>query len=331
MKVSTYRKALQSDILDFLREVSPPRREFFEDIIPVIVSQLLFYREEGKFLYPDVYLIVDEAALKVLPSFQKYKISEGKATEIETVKKAIKKCAPLCERRWSIYLLLYEDTIEYGLFTAGESVNSEHREDVILTNSDAPLAISIRILRDKLILVRARDKKLLVFFDVAEEKDVDNIEDTQLKFISKIVSSSPEDSREPIVNFLRRLFTHVYRYGHGTLACVIDKDAKIDTIFTDGIFLSVPIELCASYSESSFLECIFELISGMMQSDGVTVFTNDGMVKAYNVFLEVDEKSKGEKKPSGGARSRAYEALCKTNGVISAYMQSQDGRILIHE
>lgn len=337
MSVSTYRKALQSDIVDFLRKLCPPKREFFEDTIPIIVSQLLFYREEGKFLYPDVYMIVDEYALKTLPGFHKYKISEGSVTDKELVKKAIKKCAPLCEKSWSIYLLLKEDILEYGLFSANENVTSVHREDAIIsTEKDAPLVISIRILRDKLIMVRSREEQLFIYFDVTDENNVDNIEELQMKFISKIVERVDDEKKESMVNFLRRLFTHVYRYGHGTLACVIDKDTKAEELFKDGIILSTPIELAADYLEAigagqSMLEGLFELVSGMMQSDGITVFTNDSQVKAYNVFLEVALTAEGKTKVSGGARSRAYNALRSTEGVIAAYMQSQDGKIQIKE
>lgn len=337
MSVSTYRKTLQSDILDFVRKINPPQRTFFEDTIPMIVSQLLFYREEGKFLYPDVYMMVDESALKILPGYQKYKISEGDVDDKEIVKKAIKKCAPLCESRWSIYMLIIGNKIEYGLFSAIENVTSVHREDAIQNNeTEAPIVISIRIMRDRLISVRARDERLFIYFDVTDENNVDNIEESQQRFISSIVSTVNAEKTESVINFLRRLLTHIYRYGHGTLACVIDKDTQAEDLFKDGIILSNSIELAADYSESpqtgtSFLEGAFELISGMMQSDGITVFTNDGKVKAYNVFLEVGGKTSGKENVSGGARSRAYEALCQTEGVIAAYMQSQDGKIQIKD
>ena len=336
MSVSTYRKALQSDIMDFLRKLSPPYREFFEDTIPIIVSQLLFYREEGKFLYPDVYMITDEDALKILPGFNKYKIAEGKREDKDIVKKAIKKCAPLCENSWSVYILVTDSKIEYGLFSFQESVVSVHREDAILnTDSDTPIVFSIRILRDKLILVRARKEKLYVYFDVTDENEVVNVEELQSNFITSIVSSLDADKIEPVANFLSRLFTHVYRYGHGTLACVIDKDAPVEDTFKDGILLSSPINIVADFSDKGkwipVLEGVFELISGMMQSDGITVFTNDGKVKAYNVFLEMNEKTSGKGKVTGGARNRAFNALCQIDGVVAAFMQSQDGKIMIKE
>ena len=146
MSVVSYRKTLQTEIVDFLKNDKSENRLFLQDIIPTIVSQLLFYREEGRFLYPEVYLINELKTLQVLPYLQKHKIADGEANAI-TVSKAIKKCAPLCENTWSIYLLVSKNRIEYGIFAGEETLTSVHREDSMLSNSeDAPMAICIRVL-----------------------------------------------------------------------------------------------------------------------------------------------------------------------------------------
>lgn len=336
MSVVTFRKALQSEVTDFVKNVKDnDDRVFLQDTIPTIVSQLLFYREEGKFLYPEVYLIKDSSAIQGLPFLQKQMISRGEENA-ETVCKAIKKCAPLCENSWSIYLLVSEGTIEYGLFSGGESLTSVHREDILLNDSpNAQSVVCVRVLRDKLISVRKNDNSLQVYFDITDERDVEPFDESQQRFIRKTISALDETELEPQTNFLRRLFTHVFRYGHGTLACVVDKDAKVESIFTDGIILTEPIDfvkILDPKSRESFPKQmgLYELLSGMLQSDGITVFTDDGKVLAYNVFIKLSEQKEG-KKTMGGARSRAFESLGAINSVSAAYMQSQDGKVTVYE
>lgn len=336
MSLASFRKTLQTEVVDFLNSFSPTQQLFLQSTIPSIVSQLLYYREEGKFLYPDVYIIDDESALKSLPGYHSYKISEGEANS-EVAGKAIKKCAPLCERLWSIYLLITDkNQIEYGLFSFNETVSSVSRQDLILSDKD-PLAISICILRDRLITVKTKSARLDVLFDISDEESVETIENNQRSFFDNTIKGITGVNTEPVTNYLRRLFTHVFRHGHGTLACVIKAGTPIESIFEDSIILPDPIEYSSDIvNESEFqtmiIEGDFELMSGMLQSDGVTVFTDDGRVVAYNVFVKLsDDKESSKKTETGGARSRAFRALCEMDAVVAAYMQSQDGKIKYHE
>jgi len=65
-----------------------------------------------------------------------------------------------------------------------------------------------------------------------------------------------------------------------------------------------------------------------LQSDGIIVFTDNGEVASYNVFVKHPEKL-AKSKTTGGARSRTYLTLCGMigNGIESTYIQSQDGKI----
>ena len=126
--------------------------------------------------------------------------------------------------------------------------------------------------------------------------------------------------------------------GHGTLACVINSTKKeLPRKLHDGIILKTKISIPETIKEvldkddlqaNSILEGQFSLISGMMQSDGITVFKNNGEVAAYNVFVKHPTKLL-KTSTSGGARSRTYLTLCDMigNGIESAYIQSQDGKI----
>lgn len=330
-KISSYRSAIQSHVVDFLDKEKPKNYQVeLQKIIPAVIDQLNFYREEGRFLYPEVYIVDDTSYLKSLGTFQLFKISEG-PIDVETAKKAIKKCAPLGEKGWSIYLMLADDKITYGLFSGRDSFTSLNRESVILDGLEEnpdQMIICLRPLRDKLISVRGVKNRLLVFFDLVEE-DIEFYENSQSDFIKNVLMDVPGRIREAGQCFMQRILNHILRFGHGTLACVIDGDADVKEISNDGIFLEEPVDFgSAILSEegASALPGYFELICGMLNSDGVTIFTTNGKAIAYNVFLKVDDK--GEK-PKGGARSRAFNALCSQPLVVSAYMQSQDGEIRI--
>ncbi|MBK8847508.1 MAG: hypothetical protein IPO27_13585 [Bacteroidetes bacterium] len=82
--------------------------------------------------------------------------------------------------------------------------------------------------------------------------------------------------------------------GHGTLACVIShKKKELPKKLQDGIALEQRINIPKVIAElldkndlqaNSQLEGQFSLITGMMQSDGITIFTDNGEV-AFTMLL----------------------------------------------
>jgi len=309
-----------------------------------LVNQLVNYREEGKDLFPDIYIVDDiDLILKLLPMSQHCYIGEGDKTK-ETMLRALKKCAPLTNSEWSIYIQRNDDKFRYGVFRAGTSLLSVSIEEFLITNvSDDIKAILLHQISDKLIEIKGvKNDPLFISFGGREESNKSPIEN-QVEFINCIVSKVPDKLKEQTFNFFKKVFNEILKVGHGTLACVINSNKKsIPKRLEDGIILetriNIPdiIEILLGDEGKEYLRAnselngFFTIITGMMESDGITVFTDKGEVAAYNIFVK-HPNSIAKTNTAGGARSRTFLTLCKLigRGIEAAYIQSQDGKIEI--
>ncbi len=306
-----------------------------------LINQLVNYREEGKDLFPAIYIVDDiEMILKSLPTSQHCFIGKGGKTK-DTMIRALKKCAPLTDDDWSIYIQRNEDNFEYGVFRAGTSILSVSIEEDLINNGSSELkAILLHQISDKLIEVKGViNDSLIISFGGREESTRSPIEN-QEEFINSIVKNVPSEIKEPTINFYKKVFNKILKVGHGTLACIIKSSKKeIPKRLEDGIILEKRINIPEQIIDlmekndlqaNSTLNGSFSLIVGMMESDGITVFTDNGEIAAYNVFVK-HPKEIAKTNTSGGARSRTFLTLCNMigNGIEAAYIQSQDGKIEI--
>ena len=307
--------------------------------LPELISQLLYYKEEGKSLYPEIYIFDDlELVKKVLPNSQVCFIGTGDKNK-STMLKALKKCAPLTENGWAIYILRKQDSFEFGVFRAGTSILSVSISEALIDDgTDELKAILVHQIADKLIEVKGIKADSLLVSYGNQTHSSDSPTENQSLFIETIVKNVKQELKDPTINFFKKVFLEVLQKGHGTLACVISKKKKeLPKKLQDGIELEQRINIPKIIEElldkndlqaNSKLEGQYSLISGMMQSDGITVFTDSGEVASYNTFVKHPEKLI-KTKTTGGARSRTFLTLCDMigNGIESAYIQSQDGKI----
>jgi hypothetical protein len=304
-----------------------------------LISQLVYYKEEGKSLYPEIYIFDDIAVIKkVIPTSQFCPIGAGEKTKT-TMLTALKKCAPLTDGGWVIYILRKENGFDYGLFRNGTPIHSVSISEALIDSGSENLkAILIHQVAEKIIEVRGVTADSLLISFGSQHDSTKSPTENLSKFVDKIILNVPEALKEASKNFFVKLFLEVLQKGHGTLACVINGNRnEIPKRLEDGIKLSQKINIPKMIAElidkgdlkaNSILEGQFSLIVGMMQSDGITVFTDRGEVAAYNVFVKHPEKFlKGI--TIGGARSRTFLTLSNLigNGLQSAYIQSQDGKI----
>lgn len=167
-------------------------------------------------------------------------------------------------------------------------------------------------------------------------------------FISCAVTNVEEKHKEQYQTVLNKIINNVIQKKHGTIAIVYTGDnIKSESIFMDGQILEEPINIIDKISRlknetengqhqlkfNSDVISYLHLISGMMISDGITIFDSAGSLLAYNVFIKDDRKDIAEaspqKKRKGGARSRAFEFLASlpNSKVGGVFMQSQDGAL----
>lgn len=306
-----------------------------------LINQLVNYKEEGKDLFPKMYIVDDiSLILKSLPTSQHCFIGKGNKTK-DTMLRALKKCAPLTNSDWAIYIQRNENSFDYGIFRAGTSILSVSIEESLIGYSDEILkVILIHQLSDKLIEVKGSKSPSLMISFGGREESKNSPMDNQMLFIDSIVKNVSPDIREPTRNFYKKIFNENLKIGHGALACVIDyKKRVMPKKLEDGILLKNRINIPVLVRElldnddlqsNSQLNGFYSVIIGMLQSDGITVFTDNGEVASYNVFIK-HPLSIAKTNISGGARSRTYLTLCGMigKGILSAYIQSQDGKIEI--
>lgn len=304
-----------------------------------LVCRLLNYKEESKALFPEIYIIDDPDSLKLLSGGDTDRIILGEGDKTaEMMLRALKKGAPLCERYWAIYILRLHDSdhIEYGVFKKEDSLVSLASADMI--NADLGVTSHIiqlqQITSDIILLKGCASEPLLIQFGPQEltSSPLDSLDG----FVKKIILKMNDDGiSEKANHLLRRVFCEVKENGHGTLACVVDGDKEFPDFLSDGVKLETPINIISpiikvqDMPDNNSLEALFSLISGMLKSDGITVFSDNSKLLAYNVFIKLEDLNEDEK-TSGGARSRTYLQLKKkvdSGDLVAAYMQTQEGKI----
>ncbi len=339
-KPISLRSVIQGESITFLKSVGM-NCLVTQDGLVELINGLVNYNEEGKDLYPKIY-IVDEMdlVLQSLPSSQKCFIGTGSKTK-ETMLHALKKCAPLTDSDWAIYVHRKADKFDFGVFRAGVSILSVSIEEALINNGDDGIkVILLHQISDKFIEVKGVNvDSLMINFGGREDSENSPVQN-QLNFIDCIVRNVPEEIKEPTRNFYIKVFNEILKIGHGTLACVINfKKKEAPKRLSDGIILEKRISVIELIKELSDVEGLqanselngfYSLIIGMLQSDGITVFTDKGEVACYNVFIK-HPKDIAKTNTSGGARSRTYITLCGMigKGIEAAYIQSQDGKIEI--
>lgn len=336
-KLLSMRSTLKGEVVDFL-DVEKMACLQTQDGLVELISALSYYKEEGKSLFPEIYIFDElEVPKKFLNPFEYIKIGEGDKSGA-TMLKALKKCAPLTEGGWVIYILRLATKFEYGLFRCGTSIISVPISAILIDDEgrSQPM-ILVHQVADKIVELKGViAPQVLINFGINSDSDISPIE-THQKFINYIISDIDDKQKEQAKTFLQKLFLEVLHKGHGNLAVVVNsKKRTIPKKLRNGIILSSKINLTKYIEElrtkndlqaNSQLEGCFDLLSGMMQSDGITVFSSDGCVLAYNVFIKHPPNHKT--KSNGGARSISFEVLCELIGIDidAAFIQSQDGKV----
>jgi hypothetical protein len=207
------RSQLVSASVEFLRQ-EEMQCLTTQDSLPDLISHLLYYKEEGKPLYPEIYIFDDLNLVKqVLPNSQFCTIGTGPKSK-ETILKALKKCAPLTEMDWAVYILRQERTIEYGVFRAGTSILSMSISEAIIESGAEELkAVLVHQISEKLIEVSGIKANPLLISYGAQTVASDSPTNSLLAFVNTIVSQVKESVREPAKNFFKKVLIQVLQRG----------------------------------------------------------------------------------------------------------------------
>lgn len=336
-KFISLRDSLKGAVVDFLEEEKMACLKTQDGLVEII-NALSYYREEGHVLFPEIFIMDNlPSVFDVLPMNEHVYIGEGPKNGA-TLSKALKQCAPLAQGGWAIYIYRKNNAFEYGLFRTGSTMLSVSIEETLVNKGDPSIPVlMVHQISEKIVEVRGFLKScLLVNFGVTKEGDASPLEALE-RFVQIIISSAPVDLKELVYTFYSRLLSRIIKESHGTLAAVVsDKKRKIPNRMRDSIILNPVIDVIGKIRDlnssgdaraNTRLEACATLITGMMLSDGITIFGTDGTVRAYNAFIKHPRDAKSLI-PLGGARSRTYEVLCSMVGkdLVGAFMQSQDGK-----
>jgi hypothetical protein len=302
----------------------------------LLINSLAIYREEGRALFPEVFVFDSlDQILKMLPFSEHVPIGYGSKTE-GTMTEALKKCAPLAQDGWAIYILRNANAFQYGLFRSGKHILSVRPDDLLIENGvpEVP-ALFVHQIADSTVELRGvNGGSLVVTFGASRASGTSPV-DAQAALVASIVADVQEDIREQTAAFYRSLVSRVVKAGHGTLAVVLPrKKRSLPRIFKDGIPLKPAVSVTEGISEliqgdscaaNTTLQAKGALITGMLLSDGITAFASDGSVRGYKIFVK--HPSNNTNPNAGGARRRTFELLKSRVGqeLTCAFMQSQDG------
>lgn len=304
----------------------------FDDQLKLIelVVLLARYKEEGVSLYPAVYITNKLSdMIQMLHGADVLQLGKTQPS-IDGLRKIVKKAAPLAVDEWHIYIDEATEGLSYGVFCAHDSPTAVRIDDVIMDPEVTFPVVKIQQVAESCVEVSSSTgKRHIIFLDHRPEESMSP--QIHIKhLVVAAVQNVPEAKKDPAKNVIMRMLASAIRKAHGCIIVVVPGRVMPAVLAADGTVLSIPIDipkLIEEYKNDQLtgvsLENKKQVISGMVNSDGILVLSNDGCVLGYNCFVHLEELEQ----VNGGARRRAFESVCTHLGreVMGAFFQSQDG------
>jgi hypothetical protein len=336
--VVAFRHLLDEQVHQVLQDEGMACRRTSDAVVELIVS-LSNYREEGTQLFPLVFICDDVAALLQRVEGQDLLVIGQGSREAETVRRALKQCAPLARDPWSIWLERQPGgAMRYGLFRNDAFVLSETPMELFRGLQEPGLhAVGVLQLGDNIVELRGASGAARYVYLSGARSDSPPRTVAFRGLLSAIVRDVPPELRADTWTFYRRVFIDVMRTGHGSLVAVLPAGQSVPPAFADGILLEPNIDLAseiaryrAMRNEASRagVHARGRLLAGMMGVDGITLLRTDGAIVGYQVFVQ--HAGAARQSPLiGGARRRTYEWLAEAvgTGLVAAFYRSQDGHM----
>lgn len=312
-----------------------------------LVALLSAYREEDRRLFPEVYLLAspEEDLLPVLaPGVTPLPIGvteieiDAETTARKTARVALKNCASLAIDGWAVYIRRKDKGFVYGLFRPAAQSYSVGAA-AVLVSSGLPAAILRNSAENTVEIVNSVGARLEISLTTATPSKR-AMSGQIMEFAQVACVDVPAEEQEQAAGYLTRVLIEVLRASHGALLAVAPAGQALEPEkFSDGVIFTEPIPLVKhmlaatkeqSTAADSLLRSHESLLRGMIMSDGVTILATDGAILGFRVFVQTvaEKKSEQKRKPTGGARERAFEVLRGYLGapLKAALYRSQDGR-----
>lgn len=322
-----------------LSSMSYPNNEVIRKGLRDIIEMISDYHEEGTPLFPDV-IVADSVDFFKTFNNNRLKVAKNEMDRGE-FSLAIKMCAPLAVDGWGIYFIIsgQDNSIEYGVLTTELQVLSlDLYEQTMGAEIPELNCLFIRNVGNKVVEVRDVRHQFLVALNLSDEYTP---MDETIKQLVDIIMSDKDDRERETKNYLAKAMQQTMNEGHGNLIAVIQEDEVVIQSTLDnlhgGICLDSPIDLSYlisdyrnihSEEQSLRLRSYTNLMKSMLNFDGITLFSDHGKVLGYHFI--VNNNLVTDEHVQGGARTRAYLALCNLDCIKACFMKSQDGKVKFH-
>lgn len=338
--VSLYKETL-SNVEAFLKSLNFSVSQVICEGLVTVVNMISDYHEEGTALNPDILLISKDSFFQTLPCQHHIELCTEEINE-KSFSMAVKMCAPLAENGWNMYLLLLDEShLQYGIVNVALTQMSVSLfNQVIETPQELAVCAYIRNIGNKVVELNSISNHCVIAlnlnsYETKMEEELEKLANVILKDIAKDFPI-----KEASITYLKDMFIEALNHGHGNLIAVTDniEQIKAEGHLRGGIFLSDEIDFVKLLFDNSLqksdqtattLNAFTQLAISMLNFDGITIFDSKGCVVGYHFI--VDNSAAVDKTIVGGARTRAFEALTQTNGIIACLMKSQDGNIKYFE
>lgn len=337
-KSISFRSNLESNSLDLIRKVGWNCARTSE-LIAGMVSQLAAYTEEGVPMSPSVFICSSVSQLVQLAGVGEY-IPLAAEVPLESAGvKILKDAAPLCFGHWRIYVERSVDgqKCNFGVFCGTSDPSSLTIDEVVLDAYEESFPV-IRISQSATNKVEVRSNAGDgIEFRFNNDPDVEEIKVHQhIRELAKAIAAKSGTHRELFTGYVERILSTAIKNCHGTLIAVAPSTpGDLPAAFSDLVRLEphfrlydrfqMHIDEGKSAASVSRLQAASELVSGFIDSDGITVFSDSGYVLGYRAFIKSDTAGAAV---MGGARSRAFASMKALVGksIVAAFFRSQDGR-----
>jgi hypothetical protein len=345
IKKISFRTQLKGSISDFLEKEKMRCPDTENGLLELVVA-LSHYTEEGSFLFPEIIICDDlESTLRLLQCSDPIPIGEGFRSP-KTILQAIKRCAPLAQENWKIYIFRFEQCFEYGIFRAPYTPTALSIRDTIQALSeeqqDFHIIYASQIAEKSVELIGTCSGSLQLYLSAMSDDEPSP--NNYINLLVKVACSDVEQIlKEQTESYLKTILINALQHSHGTLIGVLGYDQLINRISTDGVTLSSKIDLSnlvATYENQrsdqslSLLISYGKLLSGMVASDGIVILDTKCNLRGYNLFVKDRESlTLPQSILIGGARRRAYSTLCSMvdkNLIRACFFQSGDGSSEFH-
>lgn len=337
-KSVSFRTHLQSNIADLIQGVGWNCMRTSQ-LIAGIVSRLAAYTEEGVPMAPSVFICNSISSLVQRAGMGEF-VPLSNVEPLESAgPKLLKAAAPLCRENWRIYVERSEngETCRFGVFCGSSDPSSLSVDEVVLGSVEADFPI-VRITQNATNKVEVRTSAgNIIEFRFNDDIDLPALDShIHLHSLASAIALDIEPQPALFAGFVERILSNAIKNSHGTLIAVVPSaQGGIPQSLKDIVPLTPSIDLYDRFKlhidesktavSMSRLQAAAELVSGLICSDGITVFNTAGKVMGYRAFIRSDE---AEMPSDGGARSRAYAAMIKLVGgdLDAAFFKSQDGK-----